>query len=119
MFTGTCHCGDISFQLKDEPAWLTVCNCSYCRRTGALWAHTHPENVILSCTAETSIRYMQGDRTLAFVSCRRCGATTHWEPLDAAETLRMAVNMKMADPHEISHIRIRHFDGADSWEFLD
>jgi hypothetical protein len=31
----------------------------------------------------------------------------------------MAVNMNMADPAAIEGIRVRHFDGADTWAFLD
>lgn len=31
----------------------------------------------------------------------------------------MAVNAAMLDPDQISHLRVRHFDGADSWDFLD
>jgi len=31
----------------------------------------------------------------------------------------MAVNAAMSDPGQISHLRVRQFDGADSWNFLD
>jgi hypothetical protein len=31
----------------------------------------------------------------------------------------MAVNMRMADPKDIEGVRIRRFDGADTWTFLD
>lgn len=72
------------------------------------------------------VRYIHGDRQLAFVSCRTCGCTTHWEPLladgetrnDAAD-VRMAVNMRMAGPEALEHVTVRRFDGADSWRFLD
>jgi hypothetical protein len=56
---------------------------------------------------------------LATVSCKTCGSTTHWENLDPAPTARMAVNVNMADPKAIEGLRIRLFDGADTWKFLD
>jgi hypothetical protein len=31
----------------------------------------------------------------------------------------MAVNLRLADPDVMAAVPIRHFDGADTWEFLD
>jgi hypothetical protein len=31
----------------------------------------------------------------------------------------MAVNLRLADPKDIKDIPLRHFDGADTWTFLD
>lgn len=60
-----------------------------------------------------------GARTLAFHSCKTCGCTTHWTSLDPATNDRMAVNCAMADPHLIADLRIRTFDGAESWTYMD
>lgn len=119
MIEGRCHCGRISWQLRAEPEWLTRCNCSYCRRSAALWAHADMADITIAGAGDGDVRYVQGDGTLAFVSCGRCGCTTHWESTDPAAGSRMAVNMNMADPQALEGRRIRHFDGAESWTFLD
>ena len=36
---GTCHCGAIEWQLDYDPGPITACNCTVCRRYGALWAY--------------------------------------------------------------------------------
>ncbi|WP_271186614.1 GFA family protein [Maricaulis virginensis] len=124
-YEGRCHCGHVGWTLHVEPQWLTRCNCSYCRRSGALWAHVSEAEISLHGNPADRIRYTHGEATLAFVSCRHCGCTTHWENLSARsegqkpEETRMAVNAAMLDPDQISHLRVRHFDGADSWDFLD
>ncbi len=102
-----------------RPAWLTQFNCSYCRRARALWAHTTTDRVTLIHDPDATIRYVWGDRTLAFVSCRSCGCTTHWVSLDAAPDSRLAVNCAMVDPDRLKDIPIRRFDGAESWDYLD
>lgn len=51
-------------------------------------------------------------------SCRTCGCTTHYTPTDPA-VARMKVNLAMADPRAIAGFRIRHFDGANTWRYLD
>lgn len=119
MIRGSCHCGAVTFELAETPEWLTACNCSICRRIGSLWAHAERGRITLTGAADATLAYAWGDRTLAFHTCKTCGCTTHWEPLDSQPTSRMAVNCRMSDPADIAGLRVRHFDGADSWSFLD
>ncbi len=118
VIEGQCHCGAIRFVLKSEPEWLTVCNCSLCRRIGGLWAAADTSAVDVSVAGDALNSYEQGDRTLRMHACRRCGCTTHYTPTDPAVT-RMKVNLAMAEPDAIAHYRIRRFDGANSWTYLD
>ena len=119
MIKGSCHCGAVRFELADTPDWLTECNCSICRRLGALWAHADPARVTLIRDGDATISYVWGDRDLAFHTCRNCGCTTHWESLNSEVSTRMAVNCRLCDPDEVASIRVRHFDGAENWRFLD
>mgnify|MGYP000628038281 CR=1 FL=1 len=118
MITGSCHCGAVSFEYDAEPSHLTSCNCSLCRRLGGLMAYAPLDQVRVHHAPDAVIDYIQGDRTLAFVTCRTCGCTTHYTPTDPAVT-RMKVNLAMADPQAIAGFRIRHFDGANTWRYLD
>ena len=62
--------------------------------------------------------YAQGEKAIAIHSCGTCGCTTHWENLTRSDS-RMAVNLKLAEPEIVKSIAVRHFDGADKWEFMD
>ena len=119
MINGACHCGAVAFELRTTPEWLTVCNCSICRRLGGLWAHADVRDITIVCDGDATSRYIWGDKTIAFHSCKTCGCTTHWENLRPEESTRMAVNLRLADPEEIAGIRVRRLDGADSWAYLD
>ena len=119
MIKGACHCGAVGFELLKEPAWLTACNCSVCRRLGALWAYAEPGEVRLRVERGATSAYVWGDKTLAFHHCRICGCTTHWESLQWGKAGRMALNCRLADPADIESVRIRRFDGSDSWQYLD
>jgi hypothetical protein len=39
MLVATCHCGAVRIEVPRRPRTLTDCNCSICRRYGALWAY--------------------------------------------------------------------------------
>jgi hypothetical protein len=89
---------------------VTDCNCSVCRRLGALWAYYSPAEVKLT-TPEAAIgAYAWGDKDLAFHHCQVCGCTTHWSPLNGAD--RMAVNARLMAPQVLAAAKIRYFDGA-------
>ncbi|MDE2462228.1 MAG: GFA family protein, partial [Alphaproteobacteria bacterium] len=36
MLTGTCHCGAAHWTFEGDPGAITACNCTLCRRYGAL-----------------------------------------------------------------------------------
>lgn len=116
---GACHCGAVRWELADVPPHATDCNCSACRRFSALWVSAPASRVALDYAHEATIAYVWGDATLAFHTCRTCGCTTHWESLRDEDDPWMAVNLRMADPEVVAATAVRHFDGADSFQFLD
>ena len=119
MLTGECHCGNIKYIYDVSPEYVTECNCSICRRLGALWAYADAEYINIICPGDSISEYSWGDKSLAFCSCKICGCTTHWRSLDSNNSSRMAVNMRLVDPENIKSLPIRHFDGADSFKYLD
>jgi len=65
------------------------------------------------------VRYLWGDKTLAFISCKVCGCTMHWESLDPDNHSRMAVNCNLAKSEDTIGLRVRNFDGANSRAYVD
>jgi len=118
MLSATCHCGAIRVEVPHAPATLTNCNCSLCRRLGALWGYYEVGTVQVHGHPEKTEGYIQGDRTLRTVRCRHCGCVTHWEPLDPKAS-RLGVNMRQFDPDLLPDVKIRRFDGAVSWKVLE
>jgi hypothetical protein len=45
--TATCHCGDVRILIPESELTVTSCNCSICRRYGALWAYFTRQQVRL------------------------------------------------------------------------
>lgn len=119
MLSGACHCGAVTLDVPTRPEAATLCNCSICRRYGALWAYYKVGTVRVVGHPEHTDAYVWGDRTLRVVRCRHCGCVTHWEPLESKPDGHMAVNVRNFDPSELEALRIRRFDGAVTWTYLD
>ena len=115
MIEGSCHCGAVRIAVTAPPTELTECNCSLCRRLGGYLAYYRTDQVTVS---GPTVIYIQGDRTLETHFCGTCGCHSHWRGLgEHAE--RSAINARLLDPAAIEGLRIRHFDGADTFTYLD
>ncbi len=106
---GSCHCGAISLELRDSPPDAGSCNCSICRRIGALWHHCSPSLITVSGEGEG---YVQGDKSITIWRCSTCGNVTHWTVLDDPTYDRMAVNLRMFEPDLWQDLPLRLIDGA-------
>ena len=73
---GSCLCGAVHYQVRDEFVYSLICHCSQCRRaTGSAFkpfAAIQREKLALVTGGETILRY--GDDTTHDVHCARCGS---------------------------------------------
>ena len=118
MIETRCHCGDVKVTIPHPPETLTSCNCSLCYRIGALWGYYTLGEVEIT-QPEGGVEYCWGDREMVTHSCARCGGTTHYVGVDGGSEARVGVNMRMADRTLTESLPVRHFDGAETWTFLD
>lgn len=123
MLTATCHCQNVTITVNNPKHEATSCNCSMCLRLGALWNNYEPELVSISAKQETKI-YMWGEKSIEFHHCPVCLCCTHYKTIDGLEYdgqpfRRTSVNARMFPLKELESFKIRYFDGAHSWEFLE
>jgi hypothetical protein len=117
---GACHCGAVRVEVPSPPETVTECNCSICRRTAARWAYYSEDDVRVTGHPEGTDGYVWGDKMLRIVRCRTCGCVTHWEPLDRDKTgKRMGVNVRNFEVRDLGTPRVRRFDGAETWTYID
>ncbi len=105
----TCHCGAIVVEFPGVPEKVTECNCSICRRLGALWIYCAVEDVSLFYAQGATSTYAWGDKTLEFHRCKICGCVTHWLPLNEKYPA-MGINARMIDGLHPTDVEIAHED---------
>ena len=119
MITATCHCGAVTLEVLRRPRTLTSCNCSICRRYGALWAYYQATSVRVGDPGRKLERYVWGDRMLEFFHCGVCGCVTHHERAAKRPDSTVGVNARNFEPSVVAAARIRLLDGASTWKYLD
>lgn len=76
---GVCHCGAVVLEvtLSDGFATARRCDCSYCRRRGAIVVSALLSGVKLVQGADNLTLYQWGTRTARHWFCKTCGIYTH------------------------------------------
>jgi hypothetical protein len=121
LLEGTCHCKKLSWTLTGDPGSITACNCSLCRRYGALWAYDYEgERIRISGPSQTYTRIGKSNPSLEIHFCPTCGCVLCWRGLKLEKDgrRRIAVNIRLADPEVVAVLPIDHFDGLRTFEDL-
>jgi len=118
MIRAACHCGAVRFEIAEPPEWVLDCNCTLCRRYGALWSYYHPPDhakLLMKPDPTATEIYLWGDRALAFHHCKICGCVTHFAV--AADGFIFGVNARMMAGLDPAKVRIRRIDNSHSGFF--
>jgi len=110
--TGSCHCGAVSFTVEGVPEEVMDCNCSICRRKGALLWFVPSPAFRLDSGADALQTYTFNREAIRHRFCTRCGIHPFGEGTDPASGQAMvAINARCLDDFEPGCMPVQHFDG--------
>jgi hypothetical protein len=74
LLQGSCHCGTVRFEVRTPVLPATRCNCSLCRRKGALMSPTFGAAELNVLSGEDALTlYQFNTRSAKHYFCRHCG----------------------------------------------
>jgi hypothetical protein len=106
--TATCHCGRVRIHVRQLPRTLTKCDCSICRRYGALWAYYQPSSVRVEAPRSGLDTYAWNRRIREYHRCKNCGCITHYTYRKKRSSDTVAVNANNFELSAIAGSRVRH-----------
>ena len=112
-YLGSCHCGRVTFELDANLSYVMACNCSLCRRVGALWHGASDASFRITSGADELLLYQFNTKTAKHYSCKHCGVHPFSRP--RLDPTRWAVNVRCIDGVEAAALPLKQFDGAN-WE---
>jgi len=79
MKTGRCHCGGVEFEveLANGLEDLRRCNCSLCRRKGAIMASVPVQRLKITKGEDQLTLYQWNTKAARHYFCKVCGIYTH------------------------------------------
>lgn len=74
VHTGSCHCGAVKFEVQTALEPATRCNCSLCRRKGALMSPTFAADALRIVQGHEQLSmYQFNSRVVKHYFCKVCG----------------------------------------------
>ena len=117
MIKAACHCTAVRLEIEEAPSWVLDCNCTLCRRYGALWAYYEPGKVKIVRGADATETYVWAQRRFAFHRCKVCGCITHHTAFDTDPPRIRAVNARMMPTLDPASVRLHHTDDSHTGFF--
>lgn len=120
-YRGSCHCGKVRFEIDAAIDHVRVCDCSICRRRGALNHRVPKESLRLLTPWKELVLYQWGSRTARDYFCPVCGILPFRRPSDpTAQELRegvapfdgWAVNVRCLEDVDLESIPIKRIYGS-------
>lgn len=106
---GKCHCGAVEFEVELENGLedLRRCNCSLCRRKGAIMATVPVERLRVVKGMHMLTLYRWNTETAKHYFCKRCGIYTHHQRRSNPSQYGFNVAcIEGVDPFALGDIRI-------------
>jgi hypothetical protein len=111
IYKGSCHCGNVMFEVEGELGEVTDCNCSICSRKGALLWFV-PRARLRLLTPESALStYSFRTHRIKHRFCPTCGIHPFGEGTDPAGNAMAAINVRCLEGVDLSGLQVKHFDG--------
>ena len=111
-YKGTCHCGSVSFSFEHEAIETGLrCNCSICRRKGAVMSAftIHPEAFNYEAESDALGMYQFNTNVAKHYFCKNCGIYPFHQTLRKPGAYR--VNLGCIDEVDTNAISVELFEG--------
>ncbi|TKT74986.1 GFA family protein [Aquamicrobium sp. LC103] len=112
MLTGSCHCGEIKFEVDGEmPAEALECNCSHCSRKGYLLWFVPRAALALKTPEEKLSTYHFNRHVIDHHFCGNCGCAPFGFGTDSKGNAMASVNIRCIEGVELTEIKRIPVDG--------
>jgi hypothetical protein len=109
-YRGSCHCGRVRFEVDADLDHVRVCDCSICKRRGALIHRVDPKFFRLLTPLDDLGMYTFHTHVARDYFCRTCGILPFKRPRTAADV--WGVNVRCLEGADLDTIPIKRVYGS-------
>jgi hypothetical protein len=111
VYTGSCHCGRIRFQVEGEVDSGLACNCSMCWRKGSLLWFVPREQMKLLTPEADAATYVFNKHAIRHRFCTTCGIHPYAEAPGPSGQPMAAINLRVLEDFDLAAVPVKHYDG--------
>lgn len=111
LYTGSCHCGRVRFQVEGEVDSGMACNCSMCSRRGSLLWFVPRDKLRLLTPEDAAATYTFHQHVIRHRFCANCGIHPYGEGKGPGGAEMAAINLRTLEDFDLDSVPVTHFDG--------
>lgn len=111
-YRGSCHCGAVRFTAEADLSQTVACNCSMCRRSGAILAFVPAAQFHLETPEDALQDYQFNKRIIHHLFCKTCGVRPFGRGKGPNGSDMVAINVRCLDDVDATALTPMSYDGA-------
>ena len=114
IYQGSCHCGQVAYEVEGEIQGALACNCSMCQRKGSLLWFVPRAQFRLRTPEDAAATYTFNKHVIKHRFCPTCGIHPYAEGVDPKGNPMAAINLRCIEGIDLDAIPVQHYDGRDT-----
>ncbi|MEZ4703963.1 MAG: GFA family protein [Bdellovibrionota bacterium] len=110
-YQGSCHCGNVQYEVDMEVTSAISCNCSICQKKGYLLSFAPADKFTLLKGEECLKDYQFNKKVIHHLFCTNCGVSSFGKGLSPDGKDMRAINIRCLENVDIQTIEVHHYDG--------
>lgn len=110
-YHGSCHCGQMAFEVEGQIDGAMACNCSICQRKGSLLWFVPRDQLKLLTPESQMATYTFNKHVIRHYFCPTCGIHPVGEGSDPKGNAIAAINIRCLEDIELEAVPVTHYDG--------
>ena len=111
VYKGSCHCGNVAYEVEGEINNALSCNCSMCSRKGSLLWFAPRDKLRLLSAEDAAGTYEFNKHVIKHRFCLACGIHPYAEGVDPKGNRMAAINLRCVEGVDLASLPVKQFDG--------
>jgi hypothetical protein len=112
-YTGSCHCGNVKFEVTADIKNVISCNCSICFKRGLLLAFVEADQFKLLTDESAQTDYRFHTMKIHHLFCKGCGVEAYGKGNTSDGGQTYAINVRCLEDIDIDTLTVTKFNGKD------
>ena len=110
-YQGSCHCGNVAYEVEGELTGVMECNCSICSRKAAKMWFVGEDAFTLKTPEENAGTYLFNKHVIHHRFCTRCGIHAYGQGKGPDGKAMRMINVRCLEGVDFESLPVKHFDG--------
>jgi hypothetical protein len=112
MHTGSCHCGNVAYEVDGDFDKVLECNCTHCSRKGYLLWFVPRDKLRITSGDDDSLRsYKFNKHVIDHRFCGKCGCAPFGFGVDKTGNATAAINIRCLEDVDLAKVTRVPYDG--------